>query len=94
MDRAVDAEFGEVRQSAPKEVREFSLGHLPGRHRELAMPGLSEPRDITCYPHIVWRIGENDLGAFATKKAFVASSLEGISAKEKMVPDLPAIAKP
>lgn len=94
MDRAVDAEFGEVRQGAPQEVREFPRGHFSGRHRELAMLCLSEPRDITCYRHIVWWIAKNELGTFATKKAFVASSLEGISAKEKMLPDLPAIAKP
>src|SRR5690606_17145420 len=91
MNRPIHAEFREVRQGTPQEICEFLRGHLAGRHRELAVLGRPQPRNVPRNPHIVGRISEYHLGLFALQEPLIASGLEGISAQEKMVTYPPAV---
>lgn len=94
MDRAIDGEFCEVRQSAPQKIRELLSGHFSRCHGKFPMPILAQTRNVARDPYVVRRISEHHLCPFASEEAFIAARLESVPAQQKMCADLPAVSGP
>jgi hypothetical protein len=63
-----------------KERRECLPRHLAGPHGELAMADTTEAAHMSVDRKVVWRIGEDEIGAFVLKQAIQAVTVSGIAA--------------
>src|SRR5579862_5291035 len=92
MYRAVGAEFDETNKCFLKKFGELLWVHFAGRHRELAMLYLTEPRYVTSDRDIIRRIGEYHLSLFRPEKFGIAVFVQGIAAQQDVAAHAPEIA--
>lgn len=92
MDRAVGRESGHVGEGGAQETGEARPVHLARRHRELAVPGLSEAGDVAPDRDVERRVGEDHPGALVVHQRLVGRCLQGRAAIEAMLAEEPKVA--
>ena len=91
MNGAIHAVGGKLLECGPQEGGKLRLAHLPGRHRELAVPDTAEPADVAVDPHIVGRVGEHHFGALAGHERLIDGAIECIAAQQAVCPKDPQV---
>ena len=67
--------------------------HLAGCHCEFAVLVFAEARHVPCNRDVVGRVGEYRLGLFTAEQLIVAVFIQSITAQQKMIADVPAVAE-
>src|SRR5690606_27488349 len=71
---------------------ELGLAHLAAGECELAVPYAAETADMSIDLHIIWRVGEHEIGALITHQSAKYPSVLGIAADQPMAIQQPDIA--
>ena len=74
------------RKCLREEVEKLRFTHLARSHGEFAMTDRSLAADISINLHVLWRVGENNIGSLALHESGIGRWIEGVATGQTMVP--------
>src|SRR6266699_2497268 len=93
MQRSVARHLSGCAKDLSEKVGELRLRHLAGGHRKLPVFDTSQAGYVPVDTNVVWRIGEDEVGAIGPQQPFVIFRRSGVAAKKSVVSEDPEIAE-